>query len=416
MISYRPSFIPNKIVIIGAGGTGSRLVPLVSQFIKTCAWVLQPEIHLIDDDVVEDKNLLRQNFIATDVGKKKAEVLAQRYSRAFDITIHPHTFRVVHPNVASRSGEQTQVFQDCARNVIVVMCVDSPQARKDILQNVLTNTRYGSQNCLLLDSGNENDYGQVSVSTSTCLRQFGRTVITKLQDMTANMGGTMDIPNIPLNLPYYSKMQAVSGGSCADLDQTMAINSLMANTMFSIIQNFYYAKPITFHRLNVDLSNGITPEYMNPKFLLERAKDDYFTFGDPYSYVVDLEDIVNHYHRNTFSPFKEVMNNAVKIQENELAAKKLAERIEADKKAVQDAMKKYGWTLPKTKTEAMQDLLKVLGALQQPAATGEKAVTVGPEVGAIKAEEEKLEGNETPVAKKVKTTRPSAVMEVSGLV
>ena len=36
---------------------------------------------------VEEKNLLRQNFITSDQGKYKAEVLAKRYSAAFGVDI-----------------------------------------------------------------------------------------------------------------------------------------------------------------------------------------------------------------------------------------------------------------------------------------------------------------------------------------
>ncbi|KPV43312.1 hypothetical protein AN477_13145 [Alicyclobacillus ferrooxydans] len=37
--------------------------------------------------MVEQKNLLRQYFLEQDIGRKKAEVLAERYSRAYGIDI-----------------------------------------------------------------------------------------------------------------------------------------------------------------------------------------------------------------------------------------------------------------------------------------------------------------------------------------
>ncbi len=43
MYFFRPNFIPRRIVVFGCGGTGSRLVPLLAQFIKTCSWVQNPE-------------------------------------------------------------------------------------------------------------------------------------------------------------------------------------------------------------------------------------------------------------------------------------------------------------------------------------------------------------------------------------
>ena len=38
---------------------------------------------LADGDIVEDKNLVRQNFSFTDVGENKAAVMAERYSDVF---------------------------------------------------------------------------------------------------------------------------------------------------------------------------------------------------------------------------------------------------------------------------------------------------------------------------------------------
>jgi hypothetical protein len=49
--TYRTSIIPTRIVMVGAGGTGGRLIPLLAQFIKTLDFVLNPEIYIIDADV-----------------------------------------------------------------------------------------------------------------------------------------------------------------------------------------------------------------------------------------------------------------------------------------------------------------------------------------------------------------------------
>ena len=136
MFTYRPSFFPTKLMIIGRGGTGSRLVPLISQFIKTCAWVTDPELVLIDDDIVEEKNLFRQNFIAQDVGRSKAEILAGRYSRAFNMNINSlqmrvenyKKFRAEANKEGTKEHELTQILTRFRTNSIIVLCVDSPQA------------------------------------------------------------------------------------------------------------------------------------------------------------------------------------------------------------------------------------------------------------------------------------------------
>lgn len=76
---------PTKIVVIGCGGTGGWFLPkLVKILNESRAKFLLPggdvEIILIDGDVVEHKNLARQNFIARDIGSNKAEVMCKRYA------------------------------------------------------------------------------------------------------------------------------------------------------------------------------------------------------------------------------------------------------------------------------------------------------------------------------------------------
>lgn len=67
-----------SIWIVGAGGVASWLLP---QLLKILYTTQKPwRIKIFDQDTVEHKNILRQNFIPEDVGKNKAEVLAERYS------------------------------------------------------------------------------------------------------------------------------------------------------------------------------------------------------------------------------------------------------------------------------------------------------------------------------------------------
>ncbi len=72
---------PVRIVMIGAGGTGGHIAPHIYRLLHTldrpCRFLI------IDGDIVEEKNLVRQNFIAADLGRGKAQVLAERYSAAF---------------------------------------------------------------------------------------------------------------------------------------------------------------------------------------------------------------------------------------------------------------------------------------------------------------------------------------------
>ena len=61
-----------KVLIIGAGGIGSFLIPLLDK-------VELYHLTVADPDIVEVKNIPYQNFITDDVGLNKASVMGNRY-------------------------------------------------------------------------------------------------------------------------------------------------------------------------------------------------------------------------------------------------------------------------------------------------------------------------------------------------
>ena len=74
---------PVKIVMLGAGGTGGHIAPHLYRLLYS----LDRPVRFIicDGDVVEEKNLVRQNFTPADLGENKAKVLAERYSAVFGL-------------------------------------------------------------------------------------------------------------------------------------------------------------------------------------------------------------------------------------------------------------------------------------------------------------------------------------------
>lgn len=77
-----------NILMFGAGGVASWLLPqllkLLYNYREKSTTKPTFEIKLIDFDTVEDKNILRQNFIPSDVEENKAKVLASRYSQIYE--------------------------------------------------------------------------------------------------------------------------------------------------------------------------------------------------------------------------------------------------------------------------------------------------------------------------------------------
>lgn len=69
---------PVKIVMLGAGGTGGYVAPYLFRLLHMLD---RPARFVIcDGDIVELKNLDRQNFVPADLGENKARILAERYS------------------------------------------------------------------------------------------------------------------------------------------------------------------------------------------------------------------------------------------------------------------------------------------------------------------------------------------------
>ena len=293
MINYTLNFLPTKFFIFGCGGTGSRLVPQVAQFLYTIPWlrILKPKIVIVDPDQVEAKNLERQNFVGSDIGKNKAVVLANRYSKAYgcEIIAIPEIFNldavssgfdrkspatstyeglykcIQGPGISSAISSANGLFN----NSIIFICVDSISARQSVFETIY---KTASDPCIIIDTGNENDFGQVKLHGSKVLGdQYDD--IPKYNSIPRNIPIDVDISTLPVDISYFYDMpEPAVKDSCADMDQTMAINSLVATTAFSVLQNLLFRKPISWHRMNISLGHGSYPEYLSVDYILSLNK------------------------------------------------------------------------------------------------------------------------------------------------
>lgn len=120
--ALRASKVKNKvgrITVVGCGGTGSWLMPKLIKTINDAErkGLLSPNFSLclIDADVVEDKNIVRQNFVPADVGKNKAEVMALRYggliNKNFTVT-YIDKYLSSKKQIQEREEDQREFFID----------------------------------------------------------------------------------------------------------------------------------------------------------------------------------------------------------------------------------------------------------------------------------------------------------------
>jgi molybdopterin/thiamine biosynthesis adenylyltransferase len=272
-LSYNPNSIFSNVIVIGAGGTGSRVIAQLAQLMPQVPWIksASPSMYVFDDDIVEAKNLTRQLFAKSDVGKHKAAVVAQRYSKQYDIPITAICQRIndesglIIPYKAAVMAEgytQEEAIIRMMRPTIVVLAVDSMEARRNIISAIAQ--MYFPYNMVIIDPGNEDTFGQVSV-----FNPIMHPIHSDRLGYAANhMGWVNNIPDfhphayalnyIPMPVAHYLTAQDIKGtGSCADLDQTLALNSLMASACVSVAQSLMFCLPVTVRTAyyGLDLDN-----------------------------------------------------------------------------------------------------------------------------------------------------------------
>jgi hypothetical protein len=155
-----------------------------------------------------------------------------------------------------------------ADNVILVMAVDSANARREVLDYFFGNYR----NLFIVDAGNEDNFGQVKFFTDTELvSPFSNGSIA---DLTRKFCGGLPkmvpavypVSYIPFPSDHYANLgNSASEKSCAELDQTLSINSLMASMMCGVIQNFLYVKPMTYNEIRYSLNGGVSTVFNTPE-------------------------------------------------------------------------------------------------------------------------------------------------------
>jgi PRTRC genetic system ThiF family protein len=218
---------PDRVVIflIGCGGTGSHTGPILAQL---AVWAqsagIDLRLYFVDDDRIEEKNLVRQNFCQAEIGYPKAFSLAWRYTAAFGLTITP----VVERFSAELLDRYKPSYSPQGTLTIVVGAVDNVHARRDMAEAITAKLRTQPNprdKLFWLDAGNERLSGQVlagnSLEPEPLLSPLGYCVgipLPHLQEPSLLMERERPVDEVDL--------------SCADLtllaEQSAMINRAMA--------------------------------------------------------------------------------------------------------------------------------------------------------------------------------------------
>ncbi|MEM5373236.1 PRTRC system ThiF family protein [Paraburkholderia azotifigens] len=221
---------PWKVVVVGAGGTGSALLPSLARLRHAMVELGHPggiECVVYDDDTVSEFNVGRQGFYPNDVGQYKATLLVNR------LNLLMGTSWVAEPR---RVDSRTNLHAD-----IVIGCVDSRRARHAIVQAAMRG------NCLYyLDCGNETDRGQV------ILGEFGKA----RHDRLPHVGDLF--PDL-LN-PKNDKGDDTPSCSMADAlrKQSLVINQAISVQAFNLLWSLFRNGGLNFSAVFVNLATGRT--------------------------------------------------------------------------------------------------------------------------------------------------------------
>lgn len=142
------------IVIVGCGGTGSHYIKELGRLLYGKHGTSKDiRIILIDGDLVEEKNLVRQAFLPQDIGRNKAQVMAEILSQAYG----------VEAGFYDRYIDSPIDFKELVRDdavVLLVGCVDNHQCRQSMHRFYMER-----ENCIYMDSANEFSAGEVVIGS-----------------------------------------------------------------------------------------------------------------------------------------------------------------------------------------------------------------------------------------------------------
>lgn len=219
-----------RVVVVGAGGTGSALLPSLARLHHAMIELGHPggiECTVYDDDTVSETNVGRQGFYPNDVGQYKALLLVNRLNNLMGTRWVAEARRV---------DSSVRLNAD-----LVIGCVDTRRARHAIVQSAKRGScRY------YLDCGNETDRGQV------ILGEFGKARHDRLPHVGDLFPDLLNAKN--------DKGDDTPSCSMADAlrKQSLVINQAISVQAFNLLWTLFRTGSLDWSAVFVNLTTGRT--------------------------------------------------------------------------------------------------------------------------------------------------------------
>jgi PRTRC genetic system ThiF family protein len=266
-----------KIYLIGAGGTGSFAALNLARVLFELRLIGKSvEMSVIDPDVVESGNIPRSNFCAAEIGRFKAQTLAERITLAWglEVAYSNETFSYEKHIKPSRNG-----YKEIS---VLIGCVDNHLARCEIHRSLEEANKYNSHNapeCWWIDGGNGKFSGQVLIGSEVKREKAGEffsssTICKKLPAPSVIHPELLENQEIPLPRENTQRL------SCAERimrgEQSLNINQRVAVEIGEMLTELLLTNSLRRFATYFDLESGTSQsKYCTPTLVtqaLEQAE------------------------------------------------------------------------------------------------------------------------------------------------
>jgi len=199
---------PVRVLLIGAGGTGSALISGLARMHHALVAFGHPglAVTVCDGDTVAESNIGRQLYSPADISYNKSVVQVSRVNMHMGLSWHAHPFMFTERTLDDQDGKIP----------LVISAVDSAKARIMIGKQIKKHTLYW------LDCGNTRSTGQCFIGTSKGIKQ-------------PKKGKPTALSYLPTILDLYQDISAfdirkVQGAGCASVVASLRSQDLFINT------------------------------------------------------------------------------------------------------------------------------------------------------------------------------------------
>ena len=207
---------PVSVLIIGAGGTGGYIIPHLYRI--AYATKRKYRIVIADGDIVEKKNLIRQNFSNYDIGSNKAEAMAERYSDVFGIETEYVPEYIEDEDMLCDLLMPKLTGQERAKKplYIIIGAVDNNRSR------IMCHNVFNKLNDVIyIDSGNGEYTGQVVCG----IKEGGKVISPPVAQIYPDI--LVDTEKFPSELSCAERSVSAPQSIAANLFASMAVSTML---------------------------------------------------------------------------------------------------------------------------------------------------------------------------------------------